>query len=62
VKNQQKINFKDLGWTPRNLIWSSMLESVWGEFCLICISFRTLTKVELRVMDKRTILETKMKI
>lgn len=62
MKNQQKTHFKCLGWTSMNLSWSSMLKSVWGEFCLICLSFRTLTKLEMRVTDKRTILETKLKI
>lgn len=45
-----------------NLTWSGMLKSVWGEFCLVCLSFMTLTKLEMRVTDKRTILETKLKI
>lgn len=62
MKNQQKTNFKDLGWTSTNLTWSSMLKSVWGEFSFIRLSFRTLTKLEFRVTDKRTVLETKWKI
>lgn len=44
MENQKKNNFKDLDWTSMNLTWSSILKSVWDKFCLICLSFRTLTR------------------